>query len=482
MAAVPPIVANTNFGQWQSWQKVTDPSGASNYYVVPGYGGRYVYDPFASEATGKITLYENPQSVYDAANEAIKQEEDANSLLAQGAVPLGALAGTLGTKWVAGQVADKGSQAIGQAAAQEAAKGFGNTATQQVAQQTAQAGTAGVGGTIGGAAPAAVQGFEQSLGGVAPSSVSSTAPAAEVGTFDAGGPIGSNIGTVAQGALGAAGLGIGLKGAYDAFEAGDPVGGAISGAGAGAGGLALAGALGASTGGLALPIIAGAALLGGAGGFFGGHESTREHAMKNTGKLLDKNPDDEKYQAYVQGMREQFQSEPPDPSKPFAGKYATWDEYKKAGLEAQDLTGVFGNIETFGSDWTNLSFEQQVGATQQLINAGLYDSKKGEVVITDKGKAQKVFNDFLSGGGGEGEAEPEERKFDPVTDQELKEIPEPQQRPTPQPEGGFVPYNEQPLPGMENLTPEQQAEMLAKLLDNTAPNFGKAPQATYGGG
>lgn len=121
------------------------------------------------------------------------------------------------------------------------------------------------------------------------------------------------------------------------------------------------------------------------------HKTTRQRAQEHTKDLLGKNKDDSKYQAYTRGMREQYNSAPPDPSKPFAGKYATWDEYKKAGLEAKDLTGVYGNIKTFGKDWSNIDQGQREKITQGLIDAGLYKSKKGEVEITDADKAKQIY-------------------------------------------------------------------------------------------
>jgi hypothetical protein len=102
-------------------------------------------------------------------------------------------------------------------------------------------------------------------------------------------------------------------------------------------------------------------------------------------------------EAYVQGMRQQYDSAPPDPSKPFAGKYASWDEYQKAGLEAPDLTGVYGNIKTYGPEWAKLTQEQRVAVTQLNINDGIYKSKKGEVEITDQEKAKKNLQAVLGG-------------------------------------------------------------------------------------
>lgn len=128
------------------------------------------------------------------------------------------------------------------------------------------------------------------------------------------------------------------------------------------------------------------------------HKSTRDVAKDHTKDLQKKFGDDATYQAYVRGMREQYNSAPKDPSKPFAGKYGSWDEYKKAGLEAGDLTGVYGNLDTFGNEWTSLNEEQRRAATQAMIDANLYNSKKGEVEITDKAKARQIFDSMKQGG------------------------------------------------------------------------------------
>ena len=125
------------------------------------------------------------------------------------------------------------------------------------------------------------------------------------------------------------------------------------------------------------------------------HESTRDVARKHTQQLLNQNKDDAVWQSYVSGMRQQYDSAPLDPSKPFAGKYGSWDEYKQAGLESADLTGVYGNLKTFGPDWAKLSFDQQKAVTQGLINAGLYDSSKGEVIITNEEQAKKIKDEVL---------------------------------------------------------------------------------------
>jgi hypothetical protein len=126
----------------------------------------------------------------------------------------------------------------------------------------------------------------------------------------------------------------------------------------------------------------------------GGQPSTRDIAKKNTQSLF-KVSEDPTYRNYVAGMREQYLKGPADPSKPFAGKYANFEEYKNAGLDAKDLTGVYGNLKTFGPEWSKLSQDQRESVTQGLIGANLYDSKKGEVVINDALKAQEIYANIM---------------------------------------------------------------------------------------
>lgn len=149
----------------------------------------------------------------------------------------------------------------------------------------------------------------------------------------------------------------------------------------------------------------GALVGGGIGGLVGlgkglfKHETTRQHAQKDTAAMRAAFPDDATYQAYVNGMRQQYDSAPPDPSKPFHnGQYGSWSEYQKAGLDAKDLTGVKGNIDTFGADWAHLSQDQRQAVTQKLIDANLYNSKRGEVEVTDANKAKQIYADMAKGG------------------------------------------------------------------------------------
>jgi hypothetical protein len=73
-------------------------------------------------------------------------------------------------------------------------------------------------------------------------------------------------------------------------------------------------------------------------------------------------------------------------------KYANFDAYKAAGLDAANLTGVVGNLQTYGPAWAKLTEAQRQAITQKNIDAGLYASKKGEVIITDPNVAKSNFD------------------------------------------------------------------------------------------
>lgn len=152
MAATPPIIANTDFNQWQTWTPVKDPNTDRTYYVIPGYGNRYVYDPFESNATGRIQLYDNPQPFYDTAERVRKEQEEATSPMAQLAGPLGAIGGVYAGKKVSDLIAGTG------AVAKEAGVQAGLSKTAEVGASKLGApqifGASRVGASQAGAAPA----------------------------------------------------------------------------------------------------------------------------------------------------------------------------------------------------------------------------------------------------------------------------------------------------------------------------------------
>lgn len=198
---------------------------------------------------------------------------------------------------------------------------------------------------------------------------------------------------MATGALGAAGLALGSKGVYDAYEAGDPIMGGISGAGAGLGASMLSSALGLGALG---PWGWGAGLAIGLGaGLLGDRETTTEHQQKIAQRLAGQHQNDVLYQNLVRGMGQAIEQGPADPSKPFfSGKYATWDEYKNAGLNAQDLAGQAGVLETVGG--MNLTLPQIHQVTQKLIDNDLLYSDRGAVKVSDLARAQQLAQEVAA--------------------------------------------------------------------------------------
>lgn len=132
------------------------------------------------------------------------------------------------------------------------------------------------------------------------------------------------------------------------------------------------------------------------------HQSTKGVQEMHSGQLMQESSDPQ-WRNYVAGMRGQVEEGPKNKEAPFAGKYKTFDEYKQAGLQANDLTGVYGNLDAFKPsyaskanvpDWSKLTFDQQKAVTQRLIDEDMYSSKKGEVVIGDKEKARKIYEEM----------------------------------------------------------------------------------------
>jgi hypothetical protein len=75
----------TDYNSYQSWQQVKAPDGRV-FYVIPGYPG-YVYDPVASNASGRRVFRVNPsqqladqQQERDAVDAQRRQQEEANSV------------------------------------------------------------------------------------------------------------------------------------------------------------------------------------------------------------------------------------------------------------------------------------------------------------------------------------------------------------------------------------------------------------------
>lgn len=129
------------------------------------------------------------------------------------------------------------------------------------------------------------------------------------------------------------------------------------------------------------------------------HKTTGQYQQENTSNFLKQGKDNQAWQNYVQGMRGNYGTPGAKPKGNafHGGDYATWEDYKKAGLNAGDLTGVAGNMKTFGPDWAGYNQDQRKKITQGIIDAGLYKSSKGDIGIIDEARAKQIRDQILKG-------------------------------------------------------------------------------------
>lgn len=182
---------------------------------------------------------------------------------------------------------------------------------------------------------------------------------------------------------------IGAVGAFDLFSNDrGPIGGGIEGAASGA---AIGSFFGAPGAGI------GAAIGGGIGlikGLFE-HETTTEAEQKRWGNLQ---------KSGVANANVAYAANHPEgdtgvwQTGPFAGK--KWNFEDASTLAKQDPSHfrlVYGNLKTFGNDWSNYSPGQQDSIVKALLENNLYTPKKGDVMIKDETQARQIANDVLSG-------------------------------------------------------------------------------------
>ena len=126
-----------------------------------------------------------------------------------------------------------------------------------------------------------------------------------------------------------------------------------------------------------------------------GHQSTKDVEAQRWGDLQS--------QGVTGAQAAQLSNHPVgDTGKWTTGKYAgqDWSFDKAADLAKDDpsqFRTVYGNLDTFGNDWmTKYSPGQQDAITKNVLNAGLYDGQKGDIVITDKDKAKQIAADTIA--------------------------------------------------------------------------------------
>lgn len=374
----------TNYGQYLSWEKVTTPQGQV-LYVVPG-NAAYVYDPVASNATGRKVFRPNPQKQIEDQQKAEQQQQELLDQQKFNQSPVGQIlpvaAGT-GGLILANQLmkpSDTGLQAV--------ANALGKTGINPGAQAVTNAGVNSA-SNLGAAAAQGAQGVPGAIVGPDPGTMV-TVGAPEGATmqsmgfvpespmFGAGGSWYNTNGMLGpQGSfapLNAAGAALGAYGVYNASQMGNKRQGAVSGALSGAAaGTAIAPGIGTAIG-------AGLGLIGG----LAAHEKTKDRSKRRYGEIADvsNNP---AYQAMLtQGMQEDISGAD------------TWDKGdNKADAPIDLLTRSYGVLKTFGPDWANLAPEQQRSVVSALVDKDLINSKQGSYLIDDPAKAHQIADTIL---------------------------------------------------------------------------------------
>lgn len=125
------------------------------------------------------------------------------------------------------------------------------------------------------------------------------------------------------------------------------------------------------------------------------HKSTKQVWNDNTNDLQSMAPDNQNWLNTISGYRNRPDDAGSNPNPFHGGQYASWDDYKKAGLDANDLTGVNGMLQTFGPKYADYNFDQKKALTQAAIDNNLFESKKGEVNVTDQDKLRSLATGIL---------------------------------------------------------------------------------------
>lgn len=394
---------NVDYSKYQSWEQVVTPSGGT-YYKVPGTG--YVYDPFLSQTKGRPVLFPNPQPEQEAQAAAEQAQADQLKLQKEKASPLAQLmpvAATVAAPIIANKIVDQFSDPVVKDVTGDGNIIFSNGMIKNSAGKIISTGAEATAPTTAGEAfsaglsgvpqiPMAGNGAFSSLtpyGDVAASngatafSQGAGIAATEASPFSLSG-IGStgNVYLPAAGAIGAVDM---LSHNYGPGRS--TLEGAASGAAIGS---TFGGGPGALVGaGIGAVVGLGKSL------FFGKHKSIKQQEVERWQDLAGRGITDA--QAAFNA------NHPPQDtgvwqSGPLAGK--KWNFQDAQNLAKQDPSQfrlVYGNYDTFGNDWSKYNSKQQDAIVSALIGEGLYKSKKGDIIITDKARAHQIKDQVLSG-------------------------------------------------------------------------------------
>jgi hypothetical protein len=370
-------MSGVDFGGYATWPQYVSPNGQI-YYIVPGQED-WMYDPVASQNTGRPQLFRNPEAAQKEKDEAEQKIEDANSPAKQ-IIPVAAgVAGTAGGVYVA----TKAPQWWGAAeAAKPVATAATTAATPAASAAVTPAATTGAGAFVEGATGAAAP-FEVGTaanGGV----LMSDGSVVGGGMFSPGGMLSpSGIGSAGNVILPA----VGTYAAYDLMNRDLDKNGSgwARGIGQGAASGAMIGSYWGPTGAMiGAPIGA----VVGAGKVAFGHKSTKEYQDQRKGELLDRG-----ITGYADFINQLPQSTEDDPGY---GKVPDMDN-----LTAEQVWGTNGVFDTFGNDWLGTySEDQRRRISQALIDKGLFRGDHGDLIIhsDDKEEALKTRDEVLAQG------------------------------------------------------------------------------------
>lgn len=506
----------TNYDQYQSWEKVTLPSGEV-MYKVPNHPG-YVFDPVASNATGRKVFRTNPeatikeqQDAKDHQDKIQKQQEDAASPGGQ-ATTLGlGVVGTVTSAVVINNLLKSESTSdklLAQILADKIKANGGNAVTVQAADvaKANQAAAAAKGATAPppGTTPSTESSTPSTQDGPQ-SSTTTTPPPTTTGAIPPGSdvgphPVGSDVGpqqptstlapgeappagttlnengtitdttgaTVGRWAQGVGGAILIYQGVQDFNK--DKVGGTLKvGAGAANVGAALGsnsassvaapaavavgaydsynalqhGGTGLRTGTTELGAGVGSYIAPGVGTVVGAaagnvigygmksdnpiiktymkflpfmygvkalmHKTTKQEEQTKWSRLADaaaqgangeKAPKDAPVDPYVAAAYNANHGQDDDgvyKDGPRKGQKWTMEgAIEDAKANPQTFQLVYGNLKTYGKDWQSYSPEIQNAIIKENLDAGNYQSKKGDIEFVDEEKARAIKDKVLA--------------------------------------------------------------------------------------
>lgn len=426
---------------------MTLPSGEV-WYIVPGHPS-YVFDPVASNATGRKVFHPNPADEiknHDEEEERRRDLEDQQAFNASIPGQLIPVAASVGGMYAAHELMSPGATAIqhlgnGQVLMSDGTiKGAGlvNNPAANAATQGALGNTPPVtGAPISGSGTPPIAGDPSVGGGAYPvQTMSDGSTMLSDGSIVPPGAEGAVANSWymtpgSESTLGTIGSGLAMaKGGYDMYNAwnngGKGMRTGMTEMGYGIGSMfggPLPGAVGAAMGNLAgygmqgdgvknyaalaanpitWPLIP-AKILG-----FGPHKSTKQHQAERWAEVAN-DPNSSDYWKNSAAVHDQVRNDA------MAGKFDDQPEWTLEGTvskikagdvhETEMFEGVMGHREAFGNDWGEYTPEQRREIIRRSAEEDLYVGDHGDVYFKDNDRAKQIRDEVIASGGTPSQAE-----------------------------------------------------------------------------